>query len=188
MLNEHTQLTGTHKGTVCDWKGRHDIGRLMVLIHPRKWSRAVDDEYPTLRSKTKSLKKGTKPCRTVVLPAAYLLPRVITVEKEICLSQLFWWNKTHTHTHTQTSDLSCHIFPSYRLNSHFYNPLFPSICLNHCLCVRLDVAVSIVTHHLALWLFIVSSMLHLLFTACHYLQWQTELHRHRPISILPKKC
>lgn len=136
----------------------------------------------------KSLKKGTKPCRTVVLPAAYLLPRVITVEKEICLSQLFWWNKTHTHTHTQTSDWSCHIFPSYRLNSHFYNPLFPSICLNHCLCVRLDVAVSIVTHHLALLLFIVSSMLHLLFTACHYLQWLTELHRHRPISILPKKC
>lgn len=187
MLNEHTQLTGTHKGTVCDWKGRHDIGRLMVLIHPRKWSRAVDDEYPLFRSKTKALRKALNPVGLwFYLQLTCSLGSLLWKKKYVLVS--FSGEIKHTHTHTQTSDLSCHIFPSYRLNSHFYNPLFPSICLNHCLCVRLDVAVSIVTHHLALWLFIVSSMLHLLFTACHYLQRLTELHRHRPISILPKKC
>lgn len=142
MLNEHTQLTGTHKGTVCDWKGRHDIGRLMVLIHPRKWSRAVDDEYPTLRSKTKSLKKGTKPCRTVVLPAAYLLPRVITVEKEICLSQLFWWNKTHTHTHANIRLIMSH-FPLVSSKLTFLQPTVPldmskslSVCTSWCGCIH----------------------------------------------------
>lgn len=72
----------------------------MVLIRPRKRSRAVDDEYPTLRSKTKALRKALNPVGLwFYLQLTCSLGSLLWKKKYVLVS--FSGEIKHTHTHTR---------------------------------------------------------------------------------------